>query len=152
MLFSNSNDVHSRFFDYFTKTGWAQKFLECEMGNSVYSLRILETYYTEVFAIVSDTEASVTEHGDLGIIWLEGNYEYQENNLCHADLKNISDALDTAEELLLTIGIPFVEDYKFHGTNAAKKARKNVCIRLKWEIDKWIKKYKELSRESKEDK
>ena len=146
MRFSDRKAIDDRVYDYLTRTGWEK--CDRNYDAAVYSIRILEGYYTNVYAFISVDEEGLSVDGDLGVRFLEGEYEYKDRALCEYDLKCIEGALWTAEDLLLTIGIPFVKDYQFHGKDKANKARKNLRLRKEWDIENCIKELQKMDGEA----
>ncbi len=136
MKFSDRTAFDNKIFDYLTKTGWEK--CDRDYDCAIYSIRILEGYYTKVYAVISVDEEGISIDGDLGVRFLEGEYEYKDRALCEDDLKCIEGALWTAEDLLLTIGVPFVRDFQFHGKDKANKAKRNLKLRKEWNIENVI--------------
>lgn len=100
----------------------------------VYTMEFLGTYHTLVRAVVAEHSKHLCIDGHYGVLWLDAvKYEcdppYSEN-----DLEDMLCALELAEENLLTIGMPFTPDYKFHG-NAANRKRRNDKLRKLYNLD-----------------
>ena len=90
--------------------------------------------HSTITAVTYEAPSHLSVGGDYGVTWLEAEYE---NKLPYSwnDLLDIQQAIITAEENLLTIGMPFLRDYKFHGRNIANKKRRNDKLRRMYDID-----------------
>ena len=79
-------------------------------------------YSSTVVAIVSTYRKHLELDGHYGVLWLEAVYE-NERDGCYSidDMEDMIQAIINAEENLLTIGMPFTKDYRFHGKNIANK-------------------------------
>lgn len=88
------------------------------------------TYSSTVVAIVSRIPSHLKLDGHYGVLWLEAVYENEHNGcLSWEDMQDMMCAIECAEQNLLTIGMPFTEDYKFHGRNKANMKRRNEKLR-----------------------
>lgn len=87
-------------------------------------------YSSTVVAIVSAHPQDLSLDGHYGVLWLEAKYENDRNG-CYSwgDMEDMMSAIENAEENLLMIGMPFTEDYEFHGRNRANKKRRNDKLR-----------------------
>lgn len=92
------------------------------------------TYSSTVIAIISDLPDHLQADGHYGVLWLEAIYEY---NRAHTydELRDMQSAIMIAEKNLLTIGMPFTKDYRFHGRNAANMKRRNERLRRLYNLD-----------------
>lgn len=96
----------------------------------VYTMEFLGEYHTLVRAVVASHSKHLCVDGHYGVLWLDAvKYEcdppYSEN-----DLEDMLCALELAEENLLTIGMPFTPDYRFHGNKANRKRRNDKLRKL----------------------
>lgn len=81
----------------------------------------------------------ISSCGKLGIAWIEvdqgdGHSEYPMTFFYDRDLRNMLLAIEMVEDHLLKIGIPFMDDYEFHGKNRANKKRRNDSLIRKLHI------------------
>ena len=92
-------------------------------------------YHSTVVALVSEHKGHLFFDGHYGVMWLEAIYE-NENSGClsYDDMEDMQAAIIHAEENLLKIGMPFTKDYKFHGKNAANKARRNEKLHRMYKL------------------
>ena len=98
---------------------------------SQYSAEFLgDTYSSTVVAIVSEHTEHLGIDGHYGVLWLEAKYENDRNG-CYSwdDMEDMMSAIENAEGNLLMIGMPFTEDYEFHGRNRANMKRRNDKLR-----------------------
>ncbi len=93
------------------------------------------SYSSTVVALVSRLPDHLKLDGHYGIMWLEAVYEIDRNN-CYAydDMEDMQCAIIKAEENLLKIGMPFTQDYCFHGKNIANKKRRNDKLRRLYKL------------------
>lgn len=101
---------------------------------------ILVKYDVIVTAVVSDNEESMSLDGHLGVIWLEA--EWENNDMSYHDLECMLKGIELAEDNLIKCGIPFTEDYKFHGKNWYQKQKKNKTIRKALKLEELEKELK----------
>lgn len=130
-----SKDLWIKFFHIFTANGWKSEGIEDDLHK--YSLVVLADYETKVYACVAEDEKGIEICGDLGVLWLEGKYEYADRPLTLNQLEDAKQGIINAQNNLLAIGIPFCSDYKFYGKNTYNKTRKNEKTRKIWGIDKY---------------
>lgn len=127
------HEYHMAFFYAFVANGWED--MHTDDDESTYKLRIAVCHNNYVYAKVSTNKNGYHAHCDYGVEWLEHEYEYADNSLGYGDIDVILKDMEMAEENLLTLGIPFSADYKFHGKNKANKKRMNAKIRRVWELE-----------------
>ena len=112
------NEAHSQFYNKFTRNGW--KWLHNDKEHDYdnlccYSQTILsDNYECTIFAIVSDSISGMDTNGKMGILWLEVEYEYKDRPYSITDLKDMIAGIKYAEQNLVTLGIPFCDNYKFN--------------------------------------
>lgn len=92
-------------------------------------------YDTICIANVCEYADGMILSGEFGILWLECLYPEVNPPYTYDDIYDMLAALETAEDDLLMIGIPFCAKYKFHGKNAANKKRRNDALRRKYRCD-----------------
>lgn len=126
-------NVHSRFFNTFTKNGWSLGIGDAD-DYSNYHMTIVADYNCECYARAATRKSQLSSNGHYGVAWIEVSYE-SEVPYSEYELKNMLYAIELAENNLLTIGIPFCPDYTFMGRDAANKSRRNRRIRREWELD-----------------
>ena len=125
------NDFHNYVWYSLHANGWKYTLTDTEKDEEdTYMIPILGTYETTVTAHISSDISGFKKYGCLGVIDIEGEYEY-EAPYGYNDLEDILYALEQAEDNLLTLEIPFDEHYEFHGKNKANKKRRNKAIRLR---------------------
>lgn len=119
-----------------SENGWEWKSFERDMPSTStdfcqYTMIVLgNSYSSTVVAIVSQYREHLQLDGHYGVLWLEAKYEYDRNGcLSWGDMEDMMCAIENAEENLLTIGMPFTEDYQFHGRNISGKKRRNAKLR-----------------------
>ena len=132
------NDFHNYIWYSLHANGWKYVMHDPNFNEGkaedLYQLTILGEYETTVTAhIVTDIDG-FRHFAHLGVSWLEGEYEYQEQPLSFEALDDMRYALENAEDNLLALGIPFDDKYDFHGKNKANKKRRNDAIRRKLNI------------------
>lgn len=101
-----------------------------------YKTQILgDSYHSTVIALVSEAPCHLDLDGCYGVMWLEAKYECERNGcLSWDDMADMQQAIIYAEENLLRIGMPFTEDYEFHGKNTANKRRRNAKLRKDYNL------------------
>lgn len=115
-------------------TDWLIKMDDSEEYGQ-YTLKILgHSYDTTVRAVVAEHSKHLVIDGHYGVLWLDAaKYEndppYEENALT-----DMITAIKFAEDNLLTIGMPFTPDYRFHG-NVANKRRRNEKLRRLYNLE-----------------
>jgi len=92
------------------------------------------TYSSTVIAIISDLPDHLQLDGHYGVLWLEAIYEYGRAH-SYDELRDMQSAIMVAEKNLLTIGMPFTKNYRFHGRNAANMKRRNERLRRLYNLD-----------------
>lgn len=98
-------------------------------------------YSSTVVALVAEHTDHLQLNGHYGVMWLEAIYENERNGcLSYEDMVDMQSAIIHAEENLLRIGMPFVPDYDFHGSNVANKKRRNDKNRRMYNMDEVEKK------------
>ena len=105
-----------------------------EKAEDLYQIDILGEYETTVTAHIVTDISGFKHFAHLGVSWLEGKYEYQEQPLGYTELEDMIYALENAEDNLLALEIPFDGKYEFHGKNKANKKRRNDAIRRRMDI------------------
>lgn len=137
MMTRYKDNIHGYIWNTFGSNGW--KWYIKEGSNkedlSTYKLDILGEYTTTVTANICDDEDELCCNGHYGVSWLDADYEYSNRNLSYEELEDILYALESAEDNLLSIGIPFSPRYKFHGSNRANKKRRNDSLRRRLNLD-----------------
>lgn len=129
-------EFHNYAWRTFADNGWAwnQKRSMEEDDYSVYEMTFLMTYKVTIYACVSMSPSHLSLDGHYGCLWLEAEYEYDRPH-SFGELNEMRAAIETAENNLLLIGIPFTPDYKFLGKNRANKKRKNDAIRRRLNLE-----------------
>lgn len=119
-----------------SENGWEWKSFESDKPSTStefcqYTMRILgNSFSSTVVAIVSQYSEHLSLDGHYGVLWLEAKYECDRNGyLSWGDIEDMMCAIESAEENLLTIGMPFTKDYEFHGRNKANMKRRNEKLR-----------------------
>lgn len=98
-------------------------------------------YSSTVVAIVADLPEHLELDGHYGVLWLEAIYENERDGcLSYNDMVDMQCAISHAENNLLSIGMPFVPDYKFHDKNHANMKRKNDKLRRLYGLEELEKK------------
>ena len=122
------------------QNGWKWRCYQNDEYNSgtddyeCYTMEIHGEYSTLVRACVSEYQRHLAVDGHYGILWLEvADYESDPPH-SERDLYDMIYALELAEENLLTIGMPFVPDYKFHGNRHNRQLR-NDKLRHIYNLD-----------------
>lgn len=119
-------------------TDWLIKMDDTE-DYSQYTLEVLgHSYNSTVRAVVADHSGHLCINGHYGVLWLDvAKYEndppYEEKALT-----DMITAIKFAEDNLLSIGMPFAPDYRFHG-NAANKRRRNDKLRRLYNLEEFEK-------------
>ncbi len=131
------NDFHNYIWYSLHANGWKYVFADPdkeEKAEDLYQIPILGNYETMITAHIVTDLSGFKHYGHLGVSWIEGRYEYQEQDLGFDELDDIYYALENAEDNLLALEIPFDEKYEFHGRNKANKKRRNDAIRRRMNI------------------
>ena len=93
-------------------------------------------FNSTVRATVCSCEKHLEYHSTYGVLWLDiAKYECDNAPHSPSDLREMQLAIEHAENNLLTIGMPFVPDYKFNGKNKANKKRRNDSLRKQYGLD-----------------
>jgi len=112
---------------------------KCE-GYINYQMTLLAGQYDcTITAFVSEHFEGIDASGDIGVSWLESSYEYERGTYAYNDLEDMLIGLEHAEKNLVTLGIPFTRDYKFHQKNKRDNyllTKQNEKNRKKLECDK----------------
>lgn len=83
----------------------------------------------DIYVWFSD-EGSYNEYGDLGIVSIRAVInETLWPELSFEDLENIKETISDTEDLLVSLNIPFILKYGFHGENAEELNKANAAIR-----------------------
>ena len=155
--------IHNYFWRVFHSNGWSVRLPEGlsaqtrEEHESLYEITLLENYECTVTAHVITDSYQLGINGEYGVMWLNVQYEYIEDE-GHSwnELEEMQAAIIDAEDNCLAIGIPFEENYEFHGKNRANKKRRNdALIRkldLKAKADHDWQEYREKMKEYEEKK
>lgn len=130
----------------FNENGWVD--CERDLGDDTheFQLRVLAMNWHDVRAVWLK---SLDVCGDIGVGWIDikpddnGDHEF----LDEAEENDIRLARKLAEENLLRLGIPFVEDYKFVDDRGKRKARINKAIRKRLDVDGYIEKLQAIDEE-----
>ena len=85
-----------------------------ETDFDVYSMTFLVLYEVKIYALITRHSGQLDWNGHYGVNWLEAEYEYDRPHT-KEELNEMITAMGYAEKNLLTIGIPFIPDYKFNG-------------------------------------
>ena len=94
------------------------------------------SYSSTVVAIISGHPDHLNLDGHYGVLWLEAVYENErEGCLSYEDMEDMQQAIIYAEENLLRIGMPFTEDYRFHGNDKTGKAKQNKKLRESYNLE-----------------
>jgi len=89
-----------------------------------------------VTAWVAEGEDGLSASGSWGVAWIEADTSpYTEGADSWDDTVERQMAIVHAEDNLLRCGIPFVEDYDFHGKNIAQKHARNIATRRKLRLN-----------------
>ena len=120
--------------------GWqwdSQKSYEEDYGYYYAEICGNEYFNVGCWARVSDGAKGVKACGDYGIAWIECDISTYTSRdyLTVRDALEVLHAVENAENNLLRCGVPFTKDYRFHGKNAANKARRNAAMRKKRRIE-----------------
>ena len=151
--------MHSYFWRVFHSNGWSHQFPKDfekdKTREDLYVMTLLEEYECTVTAHVITDAQSLDITGQYGVMWINVNYEYQDDDgHSWGELSEMQSAIIDAEDNLVKIGIPFVDDYDFHGKNRANKKRKNDALirklNLKEKADKDREQYKETMKKYEE--
>lgn len=98
-------------------------------------------YKSKIVAIISAFPKELDLDGHYGVLWLEAVYENTRDGcFSYNDMLDMQQAIIYAEENLLKIGMPFTENYKFHGKNIANKIRRNKKLRELYNLEELEKK------------
>lgn len=121
------------FYELFYSNGWLRT--QPTYDYATYKMQLYADYKYECYAQVSENEDHLNNSGYYGINWidvkpLDFDIPYGLN-----ELEDMKEAIIVAENNLLTIGVPFIEDYAFNGRNAANKKRRNDALRRKLKIE-----------------
>ncbi len=102
-----------------------------------YACNILGAEYeSTIVAIISCRPDHLQLDGHYGVLWLEAIYENERRGcLSYHDMKDMQTAIIHAEQNLLTIGMPFTKDYRFHGRNKANMVRRNEKLRRMYNLE-----------------
>ena len=140
-LSPSEKDLFNKAFNNFIHTlhhnGWVTSELKSE-DFSVYKFSLISDSYTcTIHAYISSCFIDMTFDGELGIEWLELEYEYDQPYTVN-DLEDMLAGIKYAEQHLIAIGVPFIKNYKFHQDtiNANKRlSRLNQKLIKSWRLD-----------------
>ena len=127
------------FWNTLTSNGWIPDISDSGDDYLTYKMTILCTYECTIYARVLCYDKHIGLCSSLGVGWLEVEYENEDQPHSYNDLEDMLEGLNRAERNLLTIGVPFTPDYKFHSNNA-KLTTKNNALRKKLHIEDYERK------------
>lgn len=140
-LSPSDKQLFRRTFDKFIHTlyhnGWVNSELKSD-DFSVYKFTLIsDDYECTIHAYISSRFLDMTFDGEMGIEWLELEYEYEQPYTV-SNLKDMLAGIKYAEQNLISIGVPFVKNYRFHqDTNSDNKrlTRLNQKLIKSWRLD-----------------
>ena len=121
-----------------------------DKGDDVYNIYSVKlggkNYKYDLEIKVMEWECSLDICEDLGVLSIgvikSYGYKIGDIALTNSDLKDMLEAINNCEKLLLKHGIPFEKNYRFvkHQT---KRTGRNLANRQKWNIEEFIKEAEE---------
>lgn len=94
-----------------------------------------KAYKSTIYAVVAQYKKDLEVNGHYGIMWLEASFEYKQPAFTWNDLEDMEEALISAEDNLLCIGMPFCKTYRFHGNRKEIFKTRNEVLRASYNLD-----------------